>query len=277
MPTADACRRHGAGCRASACGACSPIARRESLELLRDRVRLGFALLGTMLLMLVFGYGITMDVENLSLRGARPRPHAGEPRLRPGIRRLALLRRASADRRRRRRSSGACAAASWPGDRDPARLRPRPRCAAAPAEVGAWIDGAMPFRAETVRGYVQGVHQDFLASWPRRTGPPAAPVADARDRGSATTRTSRASTPWCPAPSPILLVFIPAILTALGVVREKELGSITNLYVTPYPALRIPARQAAALYRAIAMLNFVLLVAGRARCSACRSRAAWRR
>ncbi|MFL5332876.1 MAG: ABC transporter permease, partial [Geminicoccaceae bacterium] len=31
----------------------------------------------------------------------------------------------------------------------------------------------------------------------------------------------------------ILLVFIPAILTALGVVREKELGSITNLYVTP--------------------------------------------
>ena len=34
-----------------------------------------------------------------------------------------------------------------------------------------------------------------------------------------------------------------------GVVREKELGSITNLYVTPGHAPRIPARQAAALRR----------------------------
>jgi len=35
----------------------------------------------------------------------------------------------------------------------------------------------------------------------------------------------------------ILLVFIPAMLMALGVVREKELGSITNLYVTPVTRL----------------------------------------
>ena len=31
----------------------------------------------------------------------------------------------------------------------------------------------------------------------------------------------------------MLLALIPAILMALAVVREKELGSITNLYVTP--------------------------------------------
>ena len=35
----------------------------------------------------------------------------------------------------------------------------------------------------------------------------------------------------------ILLVLVPAMLTALGVVREKELGSITNLYVTPMTRL----------------------------------------
>lgn len=40
-----------------------------------------------------------------------------------------------------------------------------------------------------------------------------------------------------PAVIPLLLVFIPAILMALGVVREKELGSITNLYVTPVTRL----------------------------------------
>jgi ribosome-dependent ATPase len=29
-------------------------------------------------------------------------------------------------------------------------------------QVGAWIDGAMPARAETVRGYVQGIHQHWV-------------------------------------------------------------------------------------------------------------------
>ena len=45
---------------------------------------------------------------------------------------------------------------------------------------------------------------------------------------------------------------------ALAIVREKELGSITNLYVTPVTRLRIPGRQATALYR-LAMVNFALL------------------
>src|SRR6516165_9842213 len=39
---------------------------RESLELLRDPIRLGFALFGTTFLMLVFGFGISTDVNNLS-------------------------------------------------------------------------------------------------------------------------------------------------------------------------------------------------------------------
>ena len=39
---------------------------RESLELLRDPIRLGFSLFGTALLMLVFGFGISTDVNNLS-------------------------------------------------------------------------------------------------------------------------------------------------------------------------------------------------------------------
>jgi ribosome-dependent ATPase len=39
---------------------------RETLELLRDPIRLGFALFGTALLMLVFGFGISTDVNNLS-------------------------------------------------------------------------------------------------------------------------------------------------------------------------------------------------------------------
>ena len=39
---------------------------REALELWRDPIRLGFALLGTTFLMLVLGFGITTDVDHLS-------------------------------------------------------------------------------------------------------------------------------------------------------------------------------------------------------------------
>ena len=39
---------------------------RETLEVRRDPIRLAFALLGPTLLMIVFGYGISFDVERLS-------------------------------------------------------------------------------------------------------------------------------------------------------------------------------------------------------------------
>src|SRR6185312_14889055 len=40
---------------------------REGLELMRDRIRMGFALLGTAFLMLIFGAGISTDVDNLTI------------------------------------------------------------------------------------------------------------------------------------------------------------------------------------------------------------------
>ena len=41
-------------------------ARRESMELRRDPIRATLALLGTVMLMFIMGYGISMDVEDLS-------------------------------------------------------------------------------------------------------------------------------------------------------------------------------------------------------------------
>lgn len=36
--------------------------------------------------------------------------------------------------------------------------------------VSAWIDGAMPFRAETIGGYMQGLHLDFIQRLYHMTG-----------------------------------------------------------------------------------------------------------
>jgi len=61
-----------------------------------------------------------------------------------------------------------------------------------------------------------------------------------------------------PAVIPMLLLMIPAMLTALSVVREKELGSIINLYVTPVTRSEFLLGKQAP-YVVLAMLNFALM------------------
>jgi ribosome-dependent ATPase len=61
-----------------------------------------------------------------------------------------------------------------------------------------------------------------------------------------------------PAVIPLLLLMIPAMLTALSVVREKELGSIINLYVTPVTRSEFLLGKQLP-YVVLAMLNFGLM------------------
>jgi len=61
-----------------------------------------------------------------------------------------------------------------------------------------------------------------------------------------------------PAVIPLLLIMIPAVLTALSVVREKELGSIVNLYVTPITRLEFLLGKQLP-YIGLGMVNFFLL------------------
>jgi len=62
-----------------------------------------------------------------------------------------------------------------------------------------------------------------------------------------------------PAVIPMMLLLFPAMLTALSVVREKELGSIVNFYVTPISKVEFLLGKQLP-YVALAMLNYVLLV-----------------
>ena len=61
-----------------------------------------------------------------------------------------------------------------------------------------------------------------------------------------------------PATIALLLALFPAILMALAIVREKELGSITNLYVTPVTRLEFLLGKQIP-YVAVAMVNFALM------------------
>ena len=66
-------------------------ARREAIELRHDTVRLTFAVLGPLLLMIVFGYGITLDVNHLTFATFDNDQTAGKPVLRRLLPRLDLL------------------------------------------------------------------------------------------------------------------------------------------------------------------------------------------
>ncbi len=230
---------------------------RESLELQRDPVRATMALVGSLLLMFVMGFGISMDVENLRFavldRDQTPLSRNYALNL-AGSRyfseRPPLADYAELDRRMR---SGELSLALEipPGfARDVAR--------GGAVQIGAWIDGAMPQRAETVSGYVQGMHQLWLLEQVRERGGqmrPGTAGIETRYRYNPDVKSLPA---MVPAVIPLLLLMLPAMLTALAVVREKELGSIINLYVTPITRIEFLLGKQAP-YVALAMLNFVLM------------------
>ena len=234
-------------------------AHREALELMRDPIRLVFALIGTALLMFILGYGISMDVQDLPY-AALDRDQSPESRAylrnfedsRYFVTRAPIADQTQLDHRMRT-GELSLAVEIPPGfGRDLKR--------GAKPEIGVWIDGAMPFRAETILGYVQGVHLGYLSELsydalgtPAQFG--AAEVA-VRYRYNQDVRSLDA---MVPAVIPILLIFIPSMLMALGVVREKELGSIINLYVTPVTRLEFLLGKQLP-YVGLGMINFFGLV-----------------
>ena len=230
---------------------------REALELQRDPVRATLALGGSLLLMFAIGFGITLDVEDLS--------YAVLDRDQTTLSQSYTLNLAGSryftehppivdyeDLDRRMRSGELSLAIEIPPGFSRDVLRGQN------VQIGAWLDGAMPVRAETVQGYVQGMHQHWLlVQASERSGASAAGNAsvETRFRYNPDVKSLPA---MVPAVIPLLLLMLPAMLTALAVVREKETGSITNLYVTPVTRTEFLLGKQLP-YVGLAMVNFLLM------------------
>lgn len=234
--------------------------RREALELRRDPVRSTLALLGTVILMFIMGYGISMDVEDLRfavLDRDQTLSSQGWSQNLAGSR--YFIEQAplhSYDELDRRMRDGELAVAiEIPPNfgRDIAR--------GTPVQIGVWVDGAMPNRAETVRGYVQAMHLAWLQEMAGRQSSPQRDTSlisiETRYRYNPDVKSLPAIVP---AVIPLLLMMIPAMLSALSVVREKELGSIINLYVTPTTRSEFLLGKQLP-YIVLGMFNFFLLCA----------------
>jgi ribosome-dependent ATPase len=242
-------------------------AKREALEIRRDPVRLSFAVFLPMILMLLFSYGISFDIENLAYavldhdRTPESREYLDEFAHSRYFREHAPI--ATYDELERRLQSGEIKLAiEIPPEfgKDLTHGR-RP-------ELSVWLDGSLPFRADTSRSYVEVAHQHYLAlraqrdalraqhdpsQWPLR--PPL--DIEVRMRYNQAFVSVNAEVPGS---LMLNLLLIPAALSALGVVREKEVGSITNFYASPVTqgefllGKQLP-------YVALGLINFVSLVA----------------
>jgi ribosome-dependent ATPase len=234
-------------------------ARREAIELRHDTVRLAFAVLGPLLLMVVFGYGISLDVNHLTFavldfdqtrtsqqyadtyRGSEyfdeKRPVVSyqdlDRRLRDGELRFVLEIPSGFE-------------ADLNRGRQPAVL--------------AYIDAAQPFRGETARSYIEKATSDFEAQYRHDFGLPPRLQAVLFNSRALYNQSFNSIYAMVPGDVMLLLMLIPSMLTALSVVREKELGSIANFYAAPATKAEFLLGKQLP-YLAIALIQFVSLVA----------------
>ncbi|WP_404711810.1 ribosome-associated ATPase/putative transporter RbbA [Sphingomonas sp. MMS24-J13] len=232
--------------------------RREALELRRDPIRATLALLGSIFLLFIMGYGITLDVENLPYavldRDGTGTSHNYALNLsgsRYFVERKPVHSYAELDRRMRDGELSVVIEIPEKFARDIRR--------GTPVSIGMWVDGSMPSRAETILSYVQAMHAAWLSDFSMRE------LGVRPSLGLANIETRYRYNPdvaslvaIVPAVIPILLLLIPSMLTALSVVREKELGSIVNLYVTPVTRAEFLLGKQLP-YVALGMFNFALL------------------
>jgi ribosome-dependent ATPase len=245
--------------RPSGIGRIWACARREAVEILRDPVRIAFALLGPIILMFAFGYGISFDVEHLrfavldqnqslesrefleSFDGSRfferkrdiHAPIEIQNRLRSGELKFAI-------------EVPPLYGSDLLGQRRP--------------EIGVWISGDMPFRAETTRTYLGGLMMNYVAEQSgRHAGKNLSALPLNVEMRFRYNQSLKSVYSMVPSVIMLMLILIPAIMTALGVVRETETGSIANFRSTPLTGLEFLLGKQVP-YVVIGLISFLTLV-----------------
>ena len=217
------------------------VAYKEWREILRDRLFFTMAFGVPLLIMLVLGYGLSLDVENI--------PFAVVDQDRSPLSRDYIHRFSDS------RYFDFLGYVERESDLDPLLADSRIRLGLVipprfeeqlrgdrPVAVQALIDGMFPFRAQTTKGYLAAINaelnQELLMDWLARTR--GLTPERARERVEPVRLEQRylynqaLKSDWSMASGLIMLVLMvsPPFLTALGVVREKESGSIYNIYAS---------------------------------------------
>jgi ribosome-dependent ATPase len=237
-------------------------ARRETVELLRDPIRLAFAVVGPIVLMLAFGYGISFDIENLKTATFDQDDTPQSRQLLEGFEGSRYFSMqppitSSEESERRLRSGNTQIVVEVPPGFGRDLLNNRQ------PEVDATVDGAMTFRGETAKNYVAGVVSKQGEELQRSLHRPGSPNAWRSDDIEVRFRYNQAFlsvNAMVPSVFMLVLCLIPAIMSAIAVVREKETGSIANFRSTPITRFEFLIGKQLP-YVAVSMVSFFVLLA----------------
>ena len=206
-------------------------ARREGKELLRDRIRLMFALLGPLVYLISGSLGVSFDVNEMDFavldqdQSHYSRELTQEFDGSSYFRQRANLAARSDINTVLTNGSARMVIEIPPGFGKDLTLGRRP-------QLAFYFDGSWPFVGENLSGYAQGILNRYMAELYRERG------IRLDTGGGLQTRfiynpTFKSINALTPGFLMLSLMMIPAMLTALSVVREKEIGSIMNLYSSP--------------------------------------------
>jgi ABC-2 type transport system permease protein/ribosome-dependent ATPase len=243
------------------------VIQKEWWEIVRDPLTLVMAFVVPMTLLLLVGFGMTFDVENIPLAiqdrdgSAMSRDYAyrfigsryfdfkgflsGErdaiPLLADGKLRAVII--------------------------VPEQFE-RDLLAGRPASVQVLLDGAFPDRTRVTKGYISAITRaaslDSLADYLSRTqGVSLAQASQTLQPVSLEVRylyNQSLKSDWSVPPKLLMFIlfFTPAFMTSLRVVREKELGTILNIYTSPLTRMEFVVAKLAP-YVGIAMVNLIAM------------------
>ncbi|MCH1782724.1 ribosome-associated ATPase/putative transporter RbbA [Psychrobacter glaciei] len=234
-------------------------ATREFKELLRDKIRLFFAIVGPIILMVMTGWSISFDVHDLPYTILDQDHSAQSRQLTEYFSGSEYFTSTSPVHSIKAaeyalRSSETQLVIDIPVDYG------RDLLANRQPEASFYIDGTVPFNAANIEGYVGGIMTIYITDLLQDTGLPIDldPAAEVVPRFMYN-QDFKSVNAVIPSVLMMILMLIPAMMTTLGVVREREIGSISNLYTSPASVPQyLLGKQLP--YVALGLINYLILV-----------------
>ena len=232
---------------------------KETRELLRDPIYLGLSFVIPMVMILLFGFGLSLDVKNLPLVFA---DHDRSPYSRDYIDgfthseyfTLVGIETDPATLERWLRSGRARVIIDLPPDFG------RRIASGRPVGVGVTIDGSFPTRAGVINGYVAAINALYNRQLLRLARGDDTILPVQMDMSVWYNPSLESKNTIVPGLLVLILMLFPAILGALLIAREKESGTIFNFYASPVRRGEIILGKLLP-YLAVALLDYLLIYA----------------
>lgn len=231
---------------------------KETRELLRDPIYLGLSFIIPLVMILLFGFGLSLDVKNLPLVFA---DHDRSPYSRDYIDgyvhseyfTLVAIETDPARLEYWRRSGKARIIIDIPPDFG------RLIASRQPASVGVTVDGSFPTYGGVINGYVTAINALYNQRLLRQAlGGDGVVLPVQMDLSVWYNPSLESKNTIVPGLLVLILMLFPAILGALLVVREKESGTIFNFYASPVRRGEIIVGKVLP-YLVVALIDYVLI------------------